>query len=215
MIIDCIGCLHGDFPTLDGGDLLIVTGDLTYSDTLDQHYDAWEWLHAQPYKKVVLVAGNHDGVLQTHPNFYRKAMPKVQYLQDSGIEFEGLRIWGSPWTHVFHGQNPRCMAFALRDDLLHDKFNEIPLNADILVTHGPPLFHLSAIERHIKGIESREECGSYALNEAVKRIKPKLHVFSHIHEAYGEEKTKRTHFVNCSRMNGDYEPVNAPIRVVL
>jgi hypothetical protein len=28
MIIDCIGCLHGARPALEGGDLLIITGDL-------------------------------------------------------------------------------------------------------------------------------------------------------------------------------------------
>lgn len=35
MIIDCVGCLHGNFPKLDVGDLLIFTGDLTAQD---HHY---------------------------------------------------------------------------------------------------------------------------------------------------------------------------------
>jgi len=32
MIIDCIGCMHGVYPKLDGGDLLIITGDITRRD---------------------------------------------------------------------------------------------------------------------------------------------------------------------------------------
>lgn len=35
MIIDCIADLHSHYPKLDGGDLLIVAGDLTDRDSLE------------------------------------------------------------------------------------------------------------------------------------------------------------------------------------
>ena len=39
MIIDCLSDLHGHYPSLDGGDLLIVAGDLTARDKLEEHYE--------------------------------------------------------------------------------------------------------------------------------------------------------------------------------
>ena len=58
-------------------------------------------------------------------------------------------------------------------------------------------------------------------------VKPKLHVFGHIHGSYGvqmsdklsidglEGTVKRTIYVNASIMNEDYDPVNKPIRIQL
>ncbi len=40
MIIDCISDLHGYYPKLEGGDLLIVAGDLTARVGKDMVYDA-------------------------------------------------------------------------------------------------------------------------------------------------------------------------------
>lgn len=45
----------------------------------------------------------------------------------------------------------------------------------------------------------------------------KLHVFGHIHEAYGKiQYTPDSKcYVNASHVNEDYEPVNAPISILL
>ena len=137
MIIDCISDLHGFYPDLEGGDLLIVAGDLTSRDTKEQHIDFSMWLAAQNYSHKVVIAGNHDNrlILLGGP----VKAPRLDYLLDSGTEFQGLKIWGSPWTKWFPQVNPKCSAFMLKtEDELAEKWKLIPDDIDVLVTHGPP-----------------------------------------------------------------------------
>lgn len=231
MIIDCIADLHGHFPTLEGGDLLIVAGDLTAHDTLEEHSDVLNWIHKQHYRKKVLVAGNHDNFLQKHPNFYSRTT--INYLCDSGTEFtyydplekDGpsdvkrttYKIWGSPWTAQFPGINPKCCAFTENvgcdtDFWLEEHWQKIPDDIDILVTHGPPY---GILDQTKDGILA----GSPFLLYRCTEIKPLIHCFGHIHENGGKETLiswkNGTRFINCSHVNEKYEPVNKPVRVIL
>lgn len=211
MIVDCISDLHGERPELEGGDLLIVAGDLTITNTLHQHTDALEWLCKLPYRKKIVVGGNHDGFLQDNPNFYSKTA--IDYLCDSGTEFEGFEIWGSPWTRYFDGMNPHCMAFTKNsEEDLAERWEIIPSDTDILVTHTPPYTIRDGF------------FGSNSLLKRLVDLRLKLHVFGHIHEGYGKTdlrwfKMKNgmngSLYVNASYMDENYEPVNAPVRVIL
>jgi Icc-related predicted phosphoesterase len=49
----------------------------------------------------------------------------------------------------------------------------------------------------------------------VEQIKPPLHVFGHIHGAYGAAQIKDTHYVNAATCNDRYVPSNKPIVVDL
>ncbi|CAF1658383.1 unnamed protein product, partial [Adineta ricciae] len=49
----------------------------------------------------------------------------------------------------------------------------------------------------------------------VQKIRPRLHVFGHIHEAYGQEEHGSTIFVNASTCNLRYKPNQPPIVVDL
>lgn len=221
MIIDCISDLHGFYPELEGGDLLIIAGDLTAKDTEKQYDDFWRWLCYQNYKKCIVISGNHDNYLQKHPYFLTDCGDNIHYLCDSGIEFESLKIWGSPWTKTFEGMNPHCKAFTVdTEEELAEKWALIPKDTDILITHEPPRFIFDLIGHHnIHGKNPADKyyVGSLSLrNEVIDRIKPKLHVFGHIHECGGRNmNTIITHFVNASHVNERYEPVNKPIRVIL
>jgi hypothetical protein len=145
----------------------------------------------------------------------------IQYICDSGTKFEGLKIWGCPWSHRFLGINPKCCAFTYFDEtwFYDDKVSKIPHDTDILITHAPAFGILDGIP-----IEDGSEyhAGSTALQGWLEYVeRPRLHVFSHIHEAYGQGEYLATYndkmmiSVNCSIMNKNYKPVNAPIRIVL
>jgi Icc-related predicted phosphoesterase len=209
LVIDCIADLHGHYPKLDGGDLLIICGDLTARDMKEQHMLFLSWLLQQEYRKIIWIAGNHDKFMKGTKYIPIKDTG-LEYLCDSGTEFEGLKIWGSPWTPPFVGQNPDCMAFTFPRCNMYQKWDLIPEDTDILITHGPPYGFFDETVR-----EERVGCMDLR-NQVMGRIKPKLHCFGHIHEGGGSIiDTGITKFVNCSYVNEYYEPVNPVMRVVL
>lgn len=205
MIVDCVSDLHGFYPELSGGDLLIVAGDLTASNRKEQYEQFFKWLSDQPYKKIVVISGNHDGLEMSQFDWGEK----VSYLYDSREGLDGFEIWGSPWTSLFKGVNPSCSHFMLDGEpLLAQKWALIPDDVDILVTHSPPKGILDRTQR-------KHRVGSSSLYDAVKRIRPKLHVFGHIHEGYGQIVIDGTRFVNASHVDENYVPSNNSVRVVL
>lgn len=220
--VDCISDLHGHYPRLEGGDLLIIAGDLTRGDDEYEYVALGMWLHKQPYRKKILVAGNHDNFLQASncPN----PIPGCDYLCDSGTEFEGLKIWGSPWTQIFAGVNRNCRAFMLDSEkALKWKWKLIPKDTDILITHSPPFGHGDKVHKYKRDKRGNQilvtnEAGSRSLASITAKIRPKLHVFGHVHEGYGHtwsDEEPRTGYINASHVTENYEPNNPPIRIVL
>lgn len=238
MIVDCIADLHGFYPELEGGDLLIIAGDLTAKDTIKEYKKFNNWICNQTYRKIIFIGGNHDNCLKQPEDiiqiFHGDDFPEerwandIKYLCDSGTEFEGLKIWGSPWTKTFPGMNPHCKAFTYdTEEELAEKWAMISEDTDILITHSPPYGIHDKNIGHIR-------CGSKALYERLIVIKPRVHVFGHIHEqGYKYSKIKHpikidqisddiiktelreTHCINSSHVNEKYQPVNKPIRVIL
>lgn len=231
MQITAISDLHGHYPKLEGGDLLIVAGDLTASDKPIEYHRFNLWLEKQNYNCKIVVAGNHDNLLQKYPHrihwksdIYRGRKTPLEwpfggrlascnaYLCDSGTEFEGQKIYGSPWTLRFEGMNPDCMAFTVdTEEQLAEKFAMIPDDIDILVTHSPPAGRL--LDKTIDGKFVGSESLWQKTSNSPRNLK--LHVFGHIHEAYGKKYWKPTKYVNASHVNENYKPVNKPIRIEL
>ncbi len=212
MKIDCISDLHGFLPELPGGDLLIVAGDLTARDDYQEWKVFFDWIRPLNYRRKVVVCGNHDRFMEYNPG-YMVDDCSFDYLCDSGTEFEGLKIWGSPWTLRFEGENPAAMAFTCEtEEELAEKWALIPNDVDILVTHSPPFSVLDTTKNN-------EQVGSASLmGEHLARLRPRLWVMGHIHEAYGQDGPytwNKTKYVNASHVNERYEPVNKPVRVEL
>jgi predicted phosphodiesterase len=187
------------------GDLLIHAGDGTFQGTAEEMGSFNRWFSALPHRRKVLVAGNHDWLFQKDPRAASALLsPSITYLEDSEITLDGLRIYGSPWQPEF------CeWAFNLpRGEPLAAKWRSIPKGVDVLVTHGPPR---DILDRCADG--RNEGCDD--LLEAVLRVAPKLHVFGHIHEAYGTVSKHGTTFVNASLCDENYRAAHPPIIVEL
>lgn len=211
--------LHGHYPETPGGDLLIVAGDLTARHRDKEFNEFFEWLYHQPYSKKILVAGNHDEYLErTNTNHilrriagYDKDDIEFEYLNDSAIELNGLKIWGTPWSKYFDGINPDCAAFMRTDRELVHYYAKIPNDIDILISHGPAYGILD------ESIYDQELCGSVALREAIERVKPRLFICGHIHEGFGYLLLKHdglnTDCYNVSHMNVHYKPVNPVVNI--
>lgn len=223
MKITCVSDLHGSFPETEGGDLLLIAGDLTTDDKTRSWLQFYTWLGKQNYRKKIYIAGNHDEVLKhcATSSEERELLEildeyddTIEYLCDSGTEFEGLKIWGSPWSLWFEGINPHCQAFTGNEELLHAKFSLIPKDTDILITHSPPF---GILDRTKWG----ELVGSGSLRNLLygESLRPRVHLYGHIHEAYGHIPKMLdfpgVQFINASHMDVNYEPVNPPINIEL
>ncbi len=235
LIIDCISDLHGFYPELDGGDLLLIAGDYTNSDKIKDWDEFFRWLKVQKYRKKILVAGNHDNLMhksfpKTKEEFdtcselqyiFQDSKEDYEYLCDSGTEFEGLKIWGSPWTKTFERMNPKCKAFTCdTEDQLAEKWALIPDDTDVLITHIPPFGIFDGVGTNPYD-NTEYRTGSLSLiNNVIDVVRPKLHVFGHIHEHGGKQllykhRGLNTLCVNASYVNERYQPVNKPVRVIL
>lgn len=201
MKICCASDLHGYLPEIPDCDLLLLGGD--YCPTPEpQHF--WfqnkfaPWLKELSLRmKVIGVAGNHDFMFENTPHL----IPSMDwtYLQDSDTEWNGLRIYGSPWQRRFYD-----WAFNLDDPELNRKWDLIPADTDLLVLHGPP-FGYGDFSPH-----GKTHCGSLKLLTKIEEIKPKLVVFGHIHSGYGLYHLDGTMLVNASVVNEHYKLVNPP-----
>jgi predicted phosphodiesterase len=199
----CISDLHGRLPRdLPECDLLVIAGDIlpaSWHGAIELFLPRFEmWLRWAPARTVVGIAGNHDIPAQHNPALFRE-LPWI-YLENDAASVEGLKVWGSPWTPRFFD-----WAFMADDGDLADHWVEIPDDVELLITHGPPFGYLDST---VEGVHA----GSRTLLDRVLQLKQlKLHVFGHIHEAYGVATLPDgATIVNASLLNERYDATNHP-----
>ena len=198
--------MHREISVPDG-DILIHAGDCLGVGTLDELEDLDDWLSEQPHRHKILIAGNHDWCLQDEPAEAEALIKNAIYLRDSGTEIEGLRFWGSPWTPVFFD-----WAFNLtRGPAIAKRWEQIPADTDVLITHGPP----AGILDQVLTATHSQSVGCDDLTRELERLKLKMHVFGHIHEGHGQQHMDDCLFVNASTCNGSFRPLNPAIVVDL
>ena len=184
------------------GDVLIHAGDATIVGSEQEFQRFFDWFGKLPHPHKVLIAGNHDWLFEKLPEDARALIPPgITYLQDELATVNGLKIYGSPWQPEFMG-----WAFNLpRGWPMKKKWELIPAGIDILVTHGPPLGFLDFSPF------GTENAGCADLRNELLRVKPKLHVFGHIHHGYGQTEWNGIKLVNASICDEAYRPSNKPI----
>lgn len=215
--IVCISDTHGlhEALTVPDGDVFIHAGDMTLGGREQEVAAFAAWLAALPHPHKIVIAGNHDWVVERTPARARELLGDMTYLRDDGVHVAGLDIWGSPWQPWFYD-----WAFNLpRGKSLRERWDLIPDKTDVLITHGPPFGHLDSAPRpNAFGPDAGldvEHVGCEELRLALDRVQPRLHVFGHIHEGYGRDALDGTVLVNASNCDVDYRPVNPPIVVDL
>ena len=187
-----------------GGEMLIHCGDICKFGKEEEVIDFLKWFEIQDYKHKIFIAGNHDWFFEKADKKYIESLiPKnIHYLNDSGVEIEGIKIWGSPIQPTFFN-----WAFnRKRGSAINKHWELIPRDTNILITHGPAYGILDKTQ-------NGHHVGCEMLLEKVLDIKPKIHAFGHIHEGYGIEKNLHTTFVNASLANINYQIVNLPVIV--
>ena len=183
------------------GDLLIHAGDISngYPDEVE---DFLAWFEELPHPHKIFIGGNMDFPLaRNFPYYQEKLPPNIHYLKDSGISLEGLSIWGSPWIPTFVG-----VFMKERGKEIDACWEKIPPKLDILLTHTPPY---GTLDRTSRGMQ----VGCADLAQRLERLSPRLHIFGHVHEAYGREENRSTHFYNVAFLNRN--GYNSPVVISL
>lgn len=178
MKLVCISDTHGYMPDLPDGDVLIHAGDFLGSGSFHEflHFLKWLGMVTPKFKHTLIVPGNHDIWVEKNPFLAKEDLKNVgaTLLIDESVTIDGKVFYGTPWTPTFYK-----WAFMDSEEGLAKRFQNIPDNADVLITHGPPNGYLDVCQTppiHV---------GSKALLEAMDRVKPKVTICGHIHEGRG------------------------------
>lgn len=183
------------------GDCIIHAGDVSNVGEVFDLIDFVDWFSNLPYKYKIFIAGNHDFGLENEELVEKLLRDRdVIYLCDSEVIIEGWKIWGTPWTPLFGN-----WAFMKnRGGEIGTKVNLIPLDTDILVTHGPPFGRFDFTKY------THTSCGCEMLKQKVQSVRPQIHVFGHIHEDGGKiyDEMFGTTSINASLLDERYQIKN-------
>lgn len=216
---------HRDLGPPPRGDVLIHGGDFTRSGEKSSVQDLSSFFGAyqssNPEAEILCIAGNHE-VTFDEPHYEevwsrfhlkrlddattRAALTNCVYLKDEAhtTKCGGLKVYGSPWQPEFFD-----WGFNLpRGEPCREKWEAIPSDTDVLITHGPPLGRGDLCSGG-----TRAGCVDL-LKEVQDRVRPRLHVFGHIHEDAGIWSDGTTMFVNASNVNSGQQTGDQPYVVL-
>ena len=160
--------LHHQIKDLPVADVIVHSGDISHHGTEEEVLDFLNWLIKLPYQHKIFVAGNHDICLRDAERI-EDLSDNVYFLQDRSVTIEGVKFFGLGYNH---------------------SEEQIPDDADIVVTHEPPVMILD----ESVGIH----WGNAPLRNRIFAVKPRYHLFGHAHEGYGTEILNGIVFSNAS-----------------
>jgi Icc-related predicted phosphoesterase len=228
--------LNGKLP---GGDILIHSGDISSLGRKHEVQSFVEWFNGiNNYTHKIFIAGNHDmsfdrekllrdklahfegrteydtECAEGKPDWLKELLgihlhPNVFYLENSSIDIEGIKIWGSPYSPTFG------YGWGFNVDRGYDAaqiWNQIPLDTDIVITHSPIYGY------NDRTSNTNENVGCADLYHRLHEVKPHLHFSGHIHEGYGwgtipyKDEWGDIYTFNGSTCNLRYEAIQDPIK---
>ena len=168
---------HNQLKDLPLADILVHSGDFTEDGTEAEALDFLEWFISLPHPHKIVVAGNHDTCMRGESI---EGLPdNCHYLDCSSVKIDGITFYGVP-----------LFMQDIEEDILDQKYADIPNGTDVLITHQPPL-----------GIMDGEEAdcfGNATLLARVLELRPRVHLFGHAHRDFGMQAGLSTAFSNGS-----------------
>jgi Icc-related predicted phosphoesterase len=206
MKIGMISDTHLFHPVIDTEcDIMIHAGDAGRYGTTSEIKKFIKWYRYIPAKHKLFVPGNHDACMEDSRGQDLFKATGIKLLMGESIEIDGIKIWGSPVTPQFYD-----WSFMMsRGEDIGKHWNEIPLDTDIVITHGPPF----GIGDAVPNAAGRRNAGCIKLLNRIYEVRPKIHVFGHIHEGAGlwwADDISETNFVNASSVDWTYTPRYGP-----
>lgn len=181
------------------GDCLIHSGDMTNRGTEKELIEVAEHLAGYPCRRILVVPGNHDILFETDTKRAREIFESrnITVLMGEQTEIGGVKIFGQ------HG-NPKtwgCFGYDGYERL--EPWDNIPNDTEILITHCPPkwVLDLEPFGRHL---------GCPELARKVNLIKPKYHLFGHIHFSAGRVESNGITYLNSAMVSEKLMPLNPP-----
>lgn len=209
-----ISDMHGQYGfDIEPCDILCICGDIVPLKVQTFHNGTKKfirkvfipWCDKQPCEKVYLIAGNHDWVFQTHEADMRSVLEgtKITYLKDELAVYskdeQAIRIYGTPWCHRFYD-----WAFMDDDEELKVKYDNIPENVDILMTHDCSYGACDALLQPMPW-NNLDHIGCRPLAEAVIEKRPRFQLSGHLHTGSHEfEQLGETMCRNVSMLDEEY-----------
>lgn len=198
MIVNCVSDLHNHTPDIDADTPLIIAGDLSFFQKRDvvseiKFYHEKLFPYLSKFRSVLMIAGNHDFAWEKYDiickDMLREIAPNVTYVCNEVVEWNGLKVGGTPYTLEYYD-----WAFQATEQTLSGIFSSF-CKCDVVVSHGPPYGVLDFHGNHI---------GSYAARDYIQQYSPQAFICGHIHQ-YGTEMLNSTLVVNASYVNDDYQ----------
>lgn len=245
LIVDCLSDTHSTHqllkfpkPDLEEGDtwVLVHAGDFSYYGSHSEVRSFAKWLEKQPHHKKVVIAGNHERgcdpewVKRCHylaedpltPEHHRGPLREIKtvkitgmlgkfcYLDQSSVTISGIKFWGSPYSLKFFD-----WGYQLDPKDAKDHWKQIPIDTDIVITHGPAKYHGDRCPA-LNDPSRMVFVGDQDLLDRLEYVKPITHISGHIHEGRGYyPNTKAGLLVNASSVTARYEPIRSFPRLVI
>ena len=163
--------LHHQIKDLPAADVIVHSGDISHNGTESEVLDFLNWYIGLPYRHKIFVTGNHDLCLWDAESI--EDLPEnLHFLQDRGVTIDNVKFFGLAYNHP-------------------EEF--IPDDADVVVTHEPPVMILDE--------SAGTHWGNASLRNRILGIKPKYHLFGHAHESYDTLKQDSIVFSNAALLD--------------
>ncbi|GMR44836.1 hypothetical protein PMAYCL1PPCAC_15031, partial [Pristionchus mayeri] len=219
------------------GDVLIHAGDITVHGDEQNLIKFNEELGRLPHPHKLVISGNHELGFDPEEDVSRKKcegtgtpegwklLTNCTFLHDSSTvacdssrcQIDGVTFYGASW-HPLEGY-----PFYRPREQLREKWERIPDDVDVVITHSPPIGPFTLwigmiFIRNRSGYldvyphsTPPERWGCRYLLERVEKLRPFLHVFGHTHDCYGAVTNGHTLFVNAASSTVTKGRFNRPL----